>query len=129
MRFAQWVFRFAGIYGMLVIPPMYFLEDRISLEHPPAVTHPEFFYGFIGVTMAWQIAFLIIGQDPVRHRPLMLAGIVEKFTFFVAAWWLFAKGRIEATIVGFACFDMVLGMLFFASWIKTRDDEKRRFAR
>ena len=107
---------------------MYFLEARISEDHPPAITHPEFFYGFVGVTLAWQIAFLIIGQDPVRHRPLMLAGVVEKVTFFIAAWWLFAKDRIEPMIVGFATFDMVLGILFFMSWLRTRDEETRRFA-
>ena len=53
MSFARWVFRIAGIYGVLVIAPMYFLESRFPAENPPPITHPEFFYGFVGVTLAW----------------------------------------------------------------------------
>ncbi|MFO0866386.1 MAG: hypothetical protein U0744_17370 [Gemmataceae bacterium] len=64
----------------------------------------------------------IIGKDPVRHRPLMLAGVVEKVTFFVAAWWLFAKGRIEATIVGFASFEMVIGARVVDQDLRRREE-------
>ena len=28
--------------------------------------------------MAWQIASLVIARNPVRYRPLMIPGIVEK---------------------------------------------------
>ena len=49
MKFARIVFLVAGIYGLLVVAPQYFLEARIGRDTPPAITHPEFFYGFVGV--------------------------------------------------------------------------------
>ena len=72
MRLARWIFLIAGIYGVLVITPFYFLEDQIGRDYPPAITHPDVYYGFIGVTLAWQIAFLVIATHPLRLRPLML---------------------------------------------------------
>jgi len=83
--FARRVFLIAGIYGLLVLAPHYFLEAKIGRDHPPEITHPEFFYGFIGVAVAWQVAFLIIARDPVRYRLIMLPGILEKVAFGVAA--------------------------------------------
>ena len=75
MTFARWVYRIAGIYGLVVIGPLYFLEAQIGRDQPAPITHPEYFYGFAGVTLAWQVAFLIIGQDPVRYRWLMIPAI------------------------------------------------------
>lgn len=51
MRFAKWVFRLAGVSGVLMILPLY-LEDRFFREYPPATNRPEFYYGFAGVTLA-----------------------------------------------------------------------------
>src|SRR5262245_63460257 len=50
MKFARIVFLVAGIYGLLVVAPQYFLEAKIGRDTPPPITHPEFFYGFVGVT-------------------------------------------------------------------------------
>ena len=61
MRFAKIVFTTAAAWGFLVLPPMYFLEQKIGRDTPPAITHPEYFYGFIGIALAWQLAFFIIG--------------------------------------------------------------------
>ena len=72
------------------------LEDRIGRDYPPPITHPEHFYGFVGVAVAWQIAFLIISRDVVRFRPLMLAAIVEKASFALPTFALFASGRVAA---------------------------------
>ncbi len=66
MRFSKTVFMIAGIYGIIVILPGYFTEGRFSAQFPPAITHPEFYYGFYGVALAWQVAFLVIATDPVR---------------------------------------------------------------
>jgi len=57
MKFSRAVFAVSGIWGFLVVSPLYFLFDEIGREYPPAITHPEFFYGFIAVTLAWQFAF------------------------------------------------------------------------
>jgi hypothetical protein len=120
MTFARRVFRFAGIYGLVVLLPQYFLESRIGQDTPPPITHPEFFYGFLGVAIAWQAAFLIIAHDPLRYRPLMLAGVVEKFSFPAAVAVLFAHGRVAAAVAVFAGIDFVLGVLFLAAWYFTR---------
>lgn len=117
--FARRVFQVAGVYGLLVLLPMYFLEERQEIDFPPPITHPELYYGFVGVAVAWQVAFLIIATDPVRYRPLMLAAVLEKATYAVATWTLFALGRVHPVVVGFGTIDLVLGVLFVLSYRAT----------
>src|SRR5215469_1264304 len=81
VRFAGWIFLVAGVLGLLEIVPLYFLENTIGIKQPPPITHPGFYYGFVGVTLAWQIAFLIIARDPLRYVPLMPALFLEKFSY------------------------------------------------
>ena len=68
MKFAKIVFRIAAIWGVLVLTPLYFMFNLIGRNDPPPITHPAFFYGFIGAGLAWQIAFFIIATDPARYR-------------------------------------------------------------
>lgn len=68
-------------FGIVALVPMYFLKDYVGQDFPPPLTHAEFFYGFTGVVLAWQIVFLIISRDPLKYRSLMLPAILEK-----AAW-------------------------------------------
>ena len=119
MKFAKRVYLVAGVYGLLALLPQYFLEAKIGRDTPPPITHPEFFYGFVGVAVAWQIAFLIISTDPARYRPLMLATIVEKATFGIATVILFALGRVDPLMTAAAVVDLVLGTLFAISYAKT----------
>lgn len=124
MSFARWVFLIAGIYGVLVIAPMYLLESRFPAENPPPITHPEFFYGFIGVTLAWQFAFLVISTDPPRYRWLMLPAMFEKFSFTAAATVLMLQGRLSGMVFGFSLLDFVLGTLFVVAFLKTAPPER-----
>ena len=55
VRFARIVYLAAGIVGLLEIVPLYFCEALINRTQPPSITHPEFYYGFLGVTLAWQV--------------------------------------------------------------------------
>src|SRR5947208_13661365 len=98
MRFAKWVFLLAGIFGVVIVFPHYFLEEHFGRDHPPPVNHPEFFYGFFGVTLAWQFMFLVIGSDPVRFRRAMLPSILEKASFAVAIPILLAMKRVTAAV-------------------------------
>ena len=119
MRFAKVVFWVAGIWGLLVITPLYFLFDVIGQKDPPAITHPGFYYGFVGCALAWQIAFLIIGADPVRMRPMMVPSMVEKFTYCTAVVVLVMEGRTNPRDLLFAATDSFLGALFVVAWVRT----------
>lgn len=119
MKFAKVVFRIAGIWGLLVITPLYFLFDLISRNDPPPITHPGFFYGFVGAALAWQIAFLFIARDPVRYRPLMIPSIIEKFSFGSAVVILVLQARMHSSDLVFAGTDLLLGVLFVVAYIKT----------
>jgi hypothetical protein len=125
MAFARRVFRIAGIYGLLVVGPQYFLEAKTGQDYPPAITHPEFYYGFVGVVVAFQVAFLIIASDPVRYRPMMIAAILEKAGFAIAMPILYLQHRIPALVFGFSLIDLLLGILFVVSYIRTAGLEKR----
>ena len=39
---ASRIFRWAGIYGLIVLFPTLFLEARIGIDAPPPITHPEY---------------------------------------------------------------------------------------
>jgi hypothetical protein len=120
MSFARRVFLIAAIYGLIVLVPQYFLEARTGRDFPPPITHPEFFYGFIGVAVAWQFVFIVISRDPVRYRPLMIPAILEKAAFGVPATLLFLEGRLHPQMLAAGVLDMVLGTLFIASYLRTR---------
>jgi hypothetical protein len=119
MKFAKAVFTGAGLWGLLVVTPMYFLFDEIGRQYPPPLTHPDFYYGFLGVTLAWQFAFLLIGRDPVRLRPIMFAAICEKAFYVVSLCVLYASGSIEAGQLAVGAPDVILGSLFIAALVKT----------
>src|SRR6267378_5544383 len=59
MKFAKVVFWVAGIWGLVVITPLYFLFDLIGKQDPPAITHPGFYYGFAGCVIAGGSCFPI----------------------------------------------------------------------
>jgi hypothetical protein len=115
-RFARTAFGLAGIYGLLVMSPLYFMEDRIGRDSPPGITHPEYYYGFVGVVLAWQLAFLLVARDPRRFRSLMPVAVLEKVGFGVPALLLYARHRAAGVTLGFGLVDLLLGLLFLASY-------------
>ena len=125
MRFAKIVFICAGIWGILVLTPLYFLVDITGKLWPAPANYPHFFYGFVSVAMAWQIAFLIIASNPERFRLMMIPAIVEKLGHVTTVGILYARGRIGQADAGTALPDLVLGLLFVAAFARTprREDE------
>lgn len=121
MKFARRVFLIAGIYGLLVLLPLYFLEEKTGRDDPPPITHPEYYYGFVGVAAAWQILLLIISRDPVRFRPMMVPPILAKGSFVAAVTILFLQGRVSATMFGASMVDLLLAILFVIAYLKTSD--------
>ncbi len=121
MIFARRVFFWSGVYGILVLLPMYFLEEKLGFAFPPATNHPEQYYAFIGVGLAWQLAFLLIASDVSRYRPLMLPAIAEKLLAAGTAIWLFMADRIEVLTLAPFLVDLVLGCLFIASYFRSSE--------
>lgn len=118
--FARRVFLLAGIYGLIVLLPQYFLEDVINSQSAKPISHPEHFYGFIGVAIAWQFAFLVIARDVIRFRPFMIPAMLEKLAFGGAAVVLFGLGRTGWDVLGFGLLDLMIGAFFAAAWLRTR---------
>jgi hypothetical protein len=119
MRFAKITFRLAAIWGVLVITPLYFMFDLIGRQDPPPITHPAFFYGFVGLALVWQIAFFFIASDPVRYRPMMIPSMFEKFSFVVTVVVLVLQARTRSSDLLFAGTDLLLGVLFVIAYRKT----------
>ena len=116
MKFARNVFLIAGIYGIIALLPQYFMENKIGVDNPPPITHPEYFYGFIGVGLAWQILFLIIARNPRMYRWVMLPSALEKLSFGCAALMLYSQHRLAFQVVGFGLIDLGLAALFIISF-------------
>src|SRR5216683_2402287 len=102
MKCARRVFLVAGVYGLIVLLPQYFMEGRIAADNPPPLTHPEYFYGFIGVGLAWQI----------RYRLVMLPATLEKLAFGGAALILYFQHRLALQGFTFGLVDLALAALF-----------------
>lgn len=126
MKFAKRVYLIAGIYGLIVMLPQYFLEDKNGRDFPPAITHPEYYYGFVGITVAWQVAFLIMSRDPIRYRPLMIPTMLEKASWAFAAIALFLLGKLSVPMLGAGLLDLTLGILFVMAYARTASAEMPR---
>src|SRR6476619_529758 len=107
MKFAQVVFWIAAIWGVLINTPLYFMFGLIGRNDPPPITHPGFFYGFVGAALAWQIVFFFIATDPARYRPLMIPSLLEKLSYSAAVVLLVLEGRMHASDLVFGGTDLL----------------------
>jgi hypothetical protein len=117
MRFARWTFLLAGIWGLVILLPGVVSEHLQGKLAPPPINHPEFFYGFYGAAIVWQLAFFVIARDPARFRPLMLVAVLEKLVFPAACLALLAVGRLQpgGPLYG-SLIDLIWMALFVAAW-------------
>jgi hypothetical protein len=115
LRYVRWIFLAAGSYGVLALAPGF-------VTTPPVITHPEFYYGFCGAAMVWQIVFFLVATDPIRFRPLVAMSILEKLSFFGTCLVLFLTGRLTpgAPLLGGAI-DGLWMILFAIAWARIRD--------
>ncbi|HSE52423.1 MAG TPA: hypothetical protein VLB00_09540 [Gemmatimonadales bacterium] len=119
IRLARRVFTVAGWYGLVTLVPLYFLENRVGRDFPPPITHPEHYYGFVGVALAWQVLFLIMARDPVRYRVAMIPAILEKLSWSGACVALYIQGRLSSVVLGTGVLDLIFAALFVASYRAT----------
>ena len=120
MRFAKVVFIGAGIWGVVVLTPLFWLVDVTGRHYDPPSAYPHFFYGFVAVALAWQIAFLVIGSNPIRFRLLMIPAAIEKLSYVVILAVLSGQGRIAQVDAAAAVPDGLIGLLFIVAFLKTR---------
>jgi hypothetical protein len=125
LRFARFVYLAAGIWGIFITLPLYFLSDFISTRSPPAINHVEFYYGFVGVTLAWQIAFLLIAKEPHRLRLMMLPSIFEKASYSMSILVLLLQHQISVSQSVLAVTDSIWAVLFIASFVVTGAESAR----
>jgi hypothetical protein len=126
MNFTKIIFWVAGIWGVLTLTPLYFIFNLIGQKDPPPITHPAFFYGFVGAALAWQLVFFIIATDPARYRPLLMPSVFEKFSYGIAVVILIAQGRMHSSDLLFGGVDLLLGNLFVIAYLKTPRRESPR---
>lgn len=118
MKFAKIIFYVAGIYGIIALFPLYFLETKIGQDAPPAITHPEFFYGFVGIALVFQFVFLIIAREPLKYRALIFVSILEKLSFGVPALILYLQNRLALRLFAAGMIDLTFAVLFGIAYLK-----------
>jgi hypothetical protein len=106
------VFTAAGVWGFAVLLPLYFSFDAIGRLYPPRITHPDFFYGFVGVALIWQLVFLLIARDPIGLRVIMIPAMLVKFIYVLTLSVLYARGSLTSGQFIVAVPDFVIGVLF-----------------
>lgn len=112
MRAARLIFGIAGVYGLIVLLPLFFAEPW--LEPPPS--RPEDYYGFLGAAAVMQLVYIAIARDPVRYRPLMPIGALAKLSFFATMLTLWLQGRTAVPALALASLDGLLGLAFLYAW-------------
>jgi hypothetical protein len=120
MRFARIVFIGASIWGVTVLTTFYWLVDITGRHYPPPTDYPQFFYGFVGIALVWQLAFFLIGTNPLRFRLLMIPAMLEKFSYVATLAALYAQSRISTLDLQPAFPDGLIGVLFLVAFLKTR---------
>jgi hypothetical protein len=120
MSFARWVFRIAGLYGIIILAPMLFWESQMA----PGAVHPVFFYAWLSVGLVWQILLIVLSMNPIRYRPIMLVCVLQKVTAVIAIPWLYGLGRVGGMWLGAAASDLIFAVLFLSAYRATRTLKK-----
>ncbi len=123
MKFSRIVFWIAGIWGVLVLTPLYFIFDMIGRNDPPPITHQAFYYGFVCVGLAFQIIFIVIARNPVRLRPMMIPSVLEKFGYGATLLVLYLQNRLHPQDLALGGIDLLIGVLFLAAFFRTGESK------
>ena len=111
-KFPSRMFRWAAIYGVVVLLPLYLTP----LPKPGA----EVFLGFVGLALVFQGVFWTIGGDPAKYRALIPYAVLEKLVFGVPALSLYLQAYpVAPPVAVFATIDLLLGLGFFLAWRRT----------
>ena len=120
MKFAKIVFQAAGIWGVVILCPLYFMSGAIGHRDPRAISHLGYYFGFLNVTLAWQLAFFILAKDPLRFRPMIIASIAEK-AFYCASIIVLCSLRLVTKAESMTALpDLVFAVLFTMAYGRTK---------
>lgn len=112
MKSVRIIFALAAAWGFLALVPGLFGE---------AGPQPEYYYGFIGLALVFQLIFIMIALDPARYRALIPIATLEKLSFFLPVAILYQQGRVAIGPVFFgAMVDGLLMLLFALAWLVSR---------
>ena len=117
-KFARRVYTVAWIYGVISLVPGFFTESRFGTLFPPALNHPEFYYGFYGLALVWQFAFFVIARDPARLVILMPVTVLEKAAWAITVPALVAVNRTASAMLLTAGIDALLGVFFIIAYVR-----------
>jgi len=118
MKFTRIVFCIAAIYGFILLIPMYFLMNTIGQKVPSAISHPEFYYGFVGVTLMWQCVFVLIAFDPLRFQAIIPIAVLEKVAYTVPVVILYLMDKVQPNILVTALADPIFAILFTSAYFR-----------
>jgi hypothetical protein len=119
MKTARIIFLLSGLYGIGVLAPDYFTEKWLGEKIPPPITHPEFYYGFVGIALVFQLIFLVIASNPAKYRALMPVCILEKLCYMIPCAVLYLQGRMAPLMLFTAGGDLLWLILFIVAFYKT----------
>jgi len=120
VKFAKILFGIAGVWGILVLAPLFFLVDLTGKKYAPPLSYPHFFYGFFALALVFQFVFFTIASDPSRFRPFMILSVLEKASFVSVCAVLYSRGQITLGDASVCFPDFVLGTLFISAYFATR---------
>ena|SRR5215469_17243985 len=126
MRFAitspgtvKLIFRVAAVLDILALTPILFFPNRIGNPVPRPLTEPEYFHGFLALSLLFALLNLVIATDPIRYRPVMLISILQKFVYPMAIFGLLSTHRVPATKSFYAGTEFLFGLLFILALVRT----------
>ncbi len=118
-KHARWLFRGAAIYGAILLLPVYFLEARIAAP-ATRLPAPEYFYGFIGAALSFQLVYWVIGGAPRKYYALMPLAVGAKLSFWIPTAILWSAGRTTTSTFALSCGDLLLAIAFLLAWRSVR---------
>ena len=127
MKTISVIFWTAAIYGVLALLAGLLGEAQFNVASPPAITHPEFYYGFHGLALVFQIVFVIIARDPLRYRLLIPVAILEKAAFFIPCLLLWHADRLDnsSSIFVGGMIDGIFMLLFGYAWFTSKRHQQQ----
>jgi hypothetical protein len=118
MKLAKWIFLIAGIFGLMCMIPLVFAEKMMGVKQP------EFYYGFVFLDICWQILYIFVSSNPIRHRLMMIPAFLAKGSGTIALTWLYLQGRVSGQWIAIGAVDGVFAVLFLVAYFATHEESK-----